>query len=77
MFMSVTISIRIPKELKKLLDELDIEWYNKVKKFLEELVNEELRNRVLKEADEIRTSITKRKTTSAAELIREDRKHAY
>ncbi|MBS7656264.1 VapB-type antitoxin [Candidatus Bathyarchaeota archaeon] len=74
--MSATISIRIPKELKKLLNELNIDWYNKVKNFIEELVNEELKNRVLKEADEIRFSI-KRKTTSAAELIREDREHAH
>lgn len=74
--MSATISIRVPKRLKELLEELDVDWYNEVKRFLEELANKELKNKILSEADETRASI-KRKTSSAAELVREDREHAH
>lgn len=76
MSMSATISLRVPKKLKDLLGELNIDWHDKVRRCLEELVAEELRNRMLSEADEIRNSIG-RETSSAAKLIREDREHVH
>ncbi|MEM2961639.1 MAG: antitoxin [Candidatus Bathyarchaeia archaeon] len=75
MFMSSTVSIRVPRRVKELLQELNIDWYGKVKEYLEELIKEELRNRILNEADEIRSSIGA-ETSPAAKLIREDRENA-
>ncbi|MBS7619003.1 antitoxin [Candidatus Bathyarchaeota archaeon] len=74
--MSVTISVRIPRRLKELLEELGVDWYSEVKKHLETLVDKELSNMMLSEADRIRRSIGRR-TSSAAEIIREDREHAH
>ncbi|MEM2123161.1 MAG: antitoxin [Candidatus Bathyarchaeia archaeon] len=74
--MSSTISIRIPRRVKELLQELDIDWYGKVRKYLEELIEEELRNRILNEADQIRNSIGG-ETSPAAKLIREDRENVH
>ncbi|MEM3044495.1 MAG: antitoxin [Candidatus Bathyarchaeia archaeon] len=74
-FMSSTVSIRVPRRVKELLQELNIDWYGKVKEYLEELIKEELRNRILNEADEIRSSIGA-ETSPAAKLIREDRENA-
>ncbi|MBS7645528.1 MAG: antitoxin [Candidatus Bathyarchaeia archaeon] len=73
--MSSTVSIRVPRRVKELLQELNIDWYGKVKEYLEELIKEELRNRILNEADEIRSSIGA-ETSPAAKLIREDRENA-
>ncbi|MEM2901884.1 MAG: antitoxin [Candidatus Bathyarchaeia archaeon] len=74
--MSSTISIRVPRRVKELLKELGIDWYGKVRECLEGLVEEELRNRILSEADEIRGSIG-RETSPAAKLIREDRENVH
>jgi len=76
MFMSSTVSIRVPKRVKELLQELHIDWYSKVREYLEGLVEEELRNQILKEADEIRNSIG-RETSPAAKLLREDRENVH
>ena len=76
MFMSATISIRVPEKLKKLLDELNIDWYNEVKRHLESLIENELKNKILNEADNIRSSIG-RETSPANKLIREDRENGH
>ena len=52
--MSEEISIRISKKLKQELEELGIDYAEKVRQCLEELVMMEKRRRALKEADEIR-----------------------
>ncbi|MEM2106836.1 MAG: antitoxin [Candidatus Bathyarchaeia archaeon] len=74
--MSVTISIRIPKKLKKMLEELDIDWYKETQTYLEKLVRNGLRRKVLNKSDEVRKSIG-RVTTPAARLIREDRENEH
>jgi hypothetical protein len=74
--MSVTISIRIPAKLKKMLEELGIDWYGETRAHLENLVRSEIRKKVLNESDEVRKAIS-RMTTSTAKLIREDREHEH
>lgn len=74
--MSVTISIRISKRLKRMLEELGIDWYKETQTHLESLVINELRKKVLSESDEVRKVIG-RMTTPAASLIREDREHGH
>jgi hypothetical protein len=76
MFMSSTVGVRVPKRVKGLLQELHIDWYSRIREYLEGLVEEELRNRILKEADEIRNSIG-RETSPAAGFIREDREDVH
>jgi hypothetical protein len=76
MFMSSTVGVRVPKRVKELLQELNIDWYSRIREYLEGLVEEELRNRILKEADEIRNSVG-RETSPAAGLIREDRENVH
>jgi activator of HSP90 ATPase len=76
MYMSVTISIRIPAKLKKMLEELGIDWYRETRAHLENLVRSEIRKKVFTESDEVRKAIT-RMTTSTAKLIREDREHEH
>jgi len=51
--MSEVISVRVSKKLKQELEELGIDYAEKVRQFLEELVMMEKRRRALREADEI------------------------
>jgi len=74
--MSATISIRIPERLKKMLEELGIDWYRETRTHLENLVRSELRKKVLSGSDDIRKSIG-RMTTPAAKLIREEREYGH
>ena len=70
--MSVVISLRVPKELKESLEELGVDWRKAVREYLEKMVREERRKRILARAREIRKRVG-RVTTDSAELIREDR----
>jgi len=74
--MSVTISIRIPQRLKKMLEELGVDWYMETQTHLEKLVRDELRKKVFGGSDDVRKAIG-RMTTPAARLIREDREHEH
>ncbi len=71
--MSVVIGIRVPKELKKKLDELGINYSEEIKKFLEELVFRENMRRVLENIKKIRRKIGKVEGNLAVEFVREDR----
>jgi len=70
------LSIRVPEKLKKMLEELGIDWYKETQTYLMNLVRSELRKRVLDESDDIRKTIG-RTTTTAAKLIREDREDEH
>ncbi|MGQ9543917.1 MAG: antitoxin [Candidatus Bathyarchaeia archaeon] len=74
--MSVTISVRIPERLKRMLEEMNIDWYREIQIHLERLVRDELRKRVLSSSDEVRRTIG-RMTTSTCKLIREDREYGH
>ena len=71
--MSVVIGIRIPKKLKEKIDELGINYTERVRKYLEELVKRELRKKVLAEIREIRKEIGKIEGDFAGKFVREDR----
>ena len=71
--MSVVISIRVPKELKKKLDELGIKYDEKIRQFLEELVLKETMRRILENIYQIRKRIGRVKGNLSAKFIREDR----
>jgi len=64
-------SIRISEETKKMMESIDLNWQEELRKIVENKVKEEYKKRLLYRAkglrEKMRTSIT------VAELIREDR----
>ncbi len=74
--MSVTFSIRISKQLKELMDRLNVNWDEEIRKFLEIRVYELLKEQILTEAKGIRESIRLSYGIfpSPATVIGEDRK---
>ena len=75
--MSVVFSVRIPKKLKKLMDECKgVDWAEEVKAFLNKRVRELLIAEYLKIAREVRKQLDK-VPVSVDELIREDREREH
>lgn len=65
-------SIRVPVELRKMMEEMrDINWQEEIRKVVEELVKNKRKERLLAEAKKIRKDM--KTDVSASELIREDR----
>ena len=65
-------SIRVPVELRKMMEEMkEVNWQEEVRRVVEELVRNKSKERLLAEAKEIRESM--KAGVGAAELIREDR----
>jgi hypothetical protein len=77
--MSDVIGIRIPKKLKKELQELNIDYADDIKAYLEKKVKMEKLKQVMKEVDKFRTESGKKTgvTESSADIIREDRDHVH
>jgi len=55
--MSEVISVRVSKKLKQELEELGIDYVNKVRHYLEELVMRERRIRALEKIDKLKKEI--------------------
>jgi ATP-dependent Lon protease len=65
-------SIRVPVELRKMMEEMkEINWQEEIRRRVEELVKNKSKERLLAEAKEIRKDMKAK--VSAAELIRDDR----
>ena len=65
-------SIRVPVELRKMMEEMkEINWQEEIRMRVEELVKNKSKERLLAEAKEIRKDMKAK--VSAAELIRDDR----
>lgn len=75
--MSHVISLRIQKDLKNLMDMVDVNWSEEIKHFIERRVREELKKKFLSEARSLRKRIGVESRVSAAELIREDREFEH
>jgi hypothetical protein len=70
---SSVYTIRIPTEVRQIMDEMkDVNWQSDIRQVIEELVREKKRQTLLAEARELRKE-TKNIGISASELIREDR----
>ena len=75
--MSVVFSVRIPKKLKKLMDECkDVDWAEEVKAFINRRVRELLIENYLRAAREARRQLDK-VPISVDKLIHEDREREY
>ena len=73
MYTSSVYTIRIPTEVRQIMDEMkDVNWQSDIRQVIEELVREKKRQKLLAEARELRKE-TKNIGISASELIREDR----
>ena len=75
--MSEVIAIRIPKELKKDLQELNLDYADEVRVYLEQMVKKKKLKQALAEATRFRNELYNKtgNTTPAADIIREDREH--
>lgn len=73
--MSEVLSIRIPRELKRRMEELKdlVNWKQEIIKFLEERVRYYEKRRVLQEVNEILRRHPRLPKGIAVELVREDR----
>jgi len=77
--MSDVIAVRVPKKLKKELQELNMDYADTVRECLERKVKAEKLKRVMKEIDTFRIELSKKTgtTASSADIIREDREHGH
>ena len=74
--MSSTVSVRVPNEVKKKLEELDINVSEEVRKHLLEIIAREERMRRLEETNRaLRSRNLKVPEGTASSLIREGRDH--
>ncbi|QUH22606.1 hypothetical protein HYG87_01890 [Methanobacterium alkalithermotolerans] len=64
-------SIRIPKEYRDMMEEMDdINWQEEIRKLAMDLIQKKCKHKLLKEAKKLRNEM---KTIESAKLIREDR----
>lgn len=75
--MSSVISIRIRKELKELMDKVDVDWSNEIRKYIEKKVREELKKKFIHDAKKLREKIGVESSIPSYKLIREDREHEH
>ncbi|AAL81477.1 hypothetical protein PFDSM3638_06745 [Pyrococcus furiosus DSM 3638] len=67
------VSFRIPRELKKEMKKIDINWSEEVRKFIEEKVKEYKRKKALEEIDAMLANLPKAEKGTARKYVREDR----
>ncbi|MCK4734607.1 MAG: hypothetical protein KAT65_19280 [Methanophagales archaeon] len=67
------ISFRIPKELKESVNELEINWSEEVRRFIEDKVKEYKRKRALEEIDSMLKNVPPPEKGTASRYVREDR----
>ena len=67
------ISFRIPKNLKKSMKEIDINWSEEIRRFIEARVREEKRKKALKEIDAMLSGLPRAKKGTARSYVRDDR----
>jgi len=67
------ISFRIPKELKKSVEELGINWGEEVRRFIEDKVREYKREKALEEIDSMLKTVSPPEKGTASRYVREDR----
>ena len=67
----VVYSIRISEEVKKMMECIDLNWQEELRKVVEDRVREEYKKKLLNNARELRKKM--KTSVPAAELIREDR----
>lgn len=67
------ISVRVPKELKKMMKEININWSEEIRKFIEKKVKEYRKLKALEEIDTMLSDIPEVKAGTAKDYVRDDR----
>jgi len=67
------ISFRIPRDLKKAMKEIEINWSDEIRRFIEAKIREYKRKRVLEEIDALLSGLPRVERGVAASYVREDR----
>ena len=67
------ISFRIPKELKKAMKEIEINWSDEIRKFIESKVKEYKRKKALEEIDAMLAGLPRAERGIASSYVRGDR----
>jgi hypothetical protein len=77
--MSEVIAIRVPKELKKEYIELNPDYAEDLREYIEKQVKRKKIEKTLQKVDKFRNELGKKTgiTQSSAEIIREDRDHGH
>ena len=77
--MTEVIAVRIPKELKAELSDLNIDYAVEVKKHLERMVNKDKLRKIKLELDDFRKKLGKKigTTSASSETIRGDRENVH
>lgn len=65
--------MRVPKELKRMMKEVDINWSEEIRKFIEKRVREYKRLKALEEIDSLLSDIPEAEVGTAESYVREDR----
>jgi len=75
MELSVTVSFRVPRDLKKKMDELRgvVNWSEELRRFLENRIREYEQVRAIEEFEEVVESIPVSPRGTALKYVREDR----
>ncbi|ADT85059.1 type II toxin-antitoxin system VapB family antitoxin [Thermococcus barophilus] len=67
------VSFRIPPELKKKMKDVDINWSEEIRKFIEAKVREYRKKKALEEIDMMLANLSKTEKGTARKYLREDR----
>ena len=67
------ISVRVPKELKRLMKQIDINWSEEIRRFIERKVKEYRRLKALEEIDSLLSDVPTAKAGTAKSYVRDDR----
>jgi len=67
------ISFRIPKELKKAMKEIEINWSDEIRRFIESKVREYKRRKALEEIDAMLAGLPRAEKEPASSYVRDDR----
>jgi len=67
------VSFRVPRELKKAMKEVDINWSEEIRKFIEKKIKEFEKKRVLDEIDAMLANVPEARKGTTKSYVREDR----
>ncbi|ASI98379.1 type II toxin-antitoxin system VapB family antitoxin [Thermococcus celer] len=67
------LSIRIPRELKRKMKEVDVNWSEEIRKFIEAKVREYRKKKALEEIDKMLAGLPETEKGTARKYVREDR----
>ncbi len=67
------VSFRIPRELRERMKNVDVNWSEEIRKFIEAKVREHMRKRALEEIDSMLERLPAAERGTAAKYVREDR----